>query len=71
MSETAVAQIAAERALVRRVFGTEDGQALLKMLAEQHIWTPIATSDTNKTFMRLGQQELIINFLNIMGDNNE
>lgn len=70
-AEAAREIIERERNLIRRVFSTEDGQELLRLLADQYVFSTIASKDTNQTYLRLGAQELVVNFINIAGDNHE
>jgi len=57
-----------ERELIRKVFNNEDGHKLLQIWAANHIWSQQIHPDPNILYMRIGQQEIITNILNCLGE---
>lgn len=55
-----------ERQLIVSVFSTEQGKELLASLAQQYVWSPQFTNDPYKLAARIGVQELVTMFCNVV-----
>jgi len=53
-----------EQRLIKDVFSTEAGAALLTHLANQYIWSKQLTKDPYELYSRIGVQELVTHLIN-------
>jgi len=56
--------VAEQELLIRRVFSTPDGKALLRKLTSEYVFQAIRSNENNVVFRQLGKQELVQVFIN-------
>ncbi len=52
--------------LIVDTFSTEPGQKLLAQLAKEYIWSSQLTKDPHQLYARIGVQELVTHFCNVL-----